>query len=97
MKKYWTALSTTFPLASGKLPVEETEAKDSVPFCRSYLRLLCVVAFFISAAELNMAGLTSAPVTMAKIDPHSSVTAKEELDLFKTPATETSELSSTYI
>ena len=44
-----------------------------------------------------MAGLTSAPVTMAKIDPHSSVTAKEELDLFKTPATETSELSSTYI
>ena len=34
---------------------------------------------------------------MAKIDPHSSVTAKEELDLFKTPPTETSELSSTYV
>ena len=44
-----------------------------------------------------MAGLTSAPVTMAKVDPHSSVTAKEDLDLFKTPATETSELSSTYV
>ena len=51
----------------------------------------------IHVTGLDMAGLTSAPVTMAKIDPHSSVTAKEDLDLFKTPATETSELSSTYV
>ena len=51
----------------------------------------------ISLRVVNMTGLTAAPVTMAKIDPHSSVTAKEELDLFKTPPTETSELGSTYV
>lgn len=54
-------------------------------------------AFIRISFVVGMAGLTAAPVTMAKIDPHSSVTAKEELDLFKTPATETSELASSFI
>ena len=51
----------------------------------------------ITLSTVNMTGLTAAPVSMAKIDPHSSVTAKDELDLFKTPPTETSELGSTYV
>ena len=51
----------------------------------------------INTGKVNMTGLTAAPISMAKIDPHSSVTAKEELDLFKTPPTETSELGSSYI